>query len=58
MRIEMCMHCKEMNPKIKIYKYLFRFQLGIREAGLVVLERKNEIQRTGRHFSNKRNIRS
>ncbi len=52
MRIEMCMHCKEMNPKIKIYKYLFRFQLGIREAGLVVLERKNEIQRTGRHFSN------
>ena len=32
-----------MNPKIKIYKYLFRFQLGIREAGLVVLERKNGI---------------
>ena len=41
-----------MRIEIKIYKYLFRFQLGIREAGLVVLERKNEKQRTGTHFSN------
>ena len=34
---------KEMNSKIKFYKYLFRFQLWIREVGVFVLERKNEI---------------
>ena len=34
---------KEMNPKIKIHKYPFRFQFWIREVGGFVLEGKNEI---------------